>query len=431
MDKVLRFTHLEPTIRQTASLLADRGLRETVSAVNRDAIDAILTPWLVRTARQAVEAPAVTASGRQFGNVMRVIRKRVGLHMMAINVVNAAQQVTGIPSAAVLVKIKHLKGATVRFAKDAGTMRTEAIEASDMMRDRMDNSSRMTGQEIDKIIVEPTIPAEVDRFVSQHGYILQQGTQNVVDLIVWHAGYDQAVAQGMTDADAVFEADSVVRRTQGSFYPEDVSAFETGTAFQRVFTMFTSYFNTQLNLLGGEAMTTIRTMGWSGKSRLFHLYFFGVMIPAVVAEAISLAARGELGDEDDDGLTDDMLELFLGSQVKFLAGMVPLVGTLTVAALNKFNDQPFDDQLSVSPANYLLERAVGAPGTIAGAITGNGSASKAAADGITALGLILGVPTGQLAKSVSYVGKVAEGRAEPQNVGDVLRGITSGRDGTE
>jgi len=431
MDKVLRFTHLEPTIRQTASLLADRGLRETVSAVNRDAIDAILTPWLVRTARQAVEAPAVTASGRQFGNVMRVIRKRVGLHMMAINVVNAAQQVTGIPSAAVLVKIKHLKGATVRFAKDAGTMRTEAIEASDMMRDRMDNSSRMTGQEIDKIIVEPTIPAEVDRFVSQHGYILQQGTQNVVDLIVWHAGYDQAIAQGMTDADAVFEADSVVRRTQGSFNPEDVSAFETGTAFQRVFTMFTSYFNTQLNLLGGEAMTTIRTMGWSGGPKLFHLYFFGIMIPAVVAEAISLAARGELGDEDDDGLADDMLELFLGSQVKFLAGMVPLVGTLTVAALNKFNDQPFDDQLSVSPANYLLERAVGAPGTIAGAITGNGSASKATADGITALGLILGVPTGQLAKSVSYVGKVAEGRAEPQNVGDVLRGITSGRDGTE
>jgi hypothetical protein len=431
VDKVLRFTHLEPTIRQTSSLLSDRGLREALSKVNRDAIDAILTPWLVRTARQAVEAPSTSASGRQFSKVMRTIRKRVGLHMMAINIVNAAQQVTGIPSAAVLVKVKHLKGATVRFVKDGSAMRTEAVEASAMMRDRMDNSSRVTAMEIDKIIVEPTIAAEVDRFVNQHGYILQQGTQNFVDLIVWHAGYDQAISQGLSDTDAVFEADSIVRRTQGSFNPEDVSNFETGTAFQRVFTMFTSYFNTQLNLLGGEAVTTIRTMGWAGKSRLFHLYFFGIMIPAVVAEAISLAARGELGDEDDDGLTDDMLELFLGSQVKFLAGAVPGIGPLTIAAINKFNDQPFDDKLSISPANYLLERAAGAGGSVYGAATGSGSPSRALADGITALGLVLGVPTGQLAKSAGYLAGVAEGKSEPQNVGDVLRGVTSGRDGTE
>lgn len=195
--------------------------------------------------------------------------------------------------------------------------------------------------------------------------------------------------------------------------------------------MFTSYFNTQLNLLGGEALTTIRTMGRGGKSRLFHLYFFGIMIPAVVAEAISQGARSELGDEDDDGLMDDMLELFLGSQVKFLAGAVPGLGALTVAALNKFNDQPFDDKLSISPANYLLERAAGAPGSIYGAATGSGSPSRALADGITALGLILGVPTGQLAKSAGYLAGVAEGKFEPQNVGDVLRGVTSGRDGSE
>lgn len=430
MDKVLRFTHLEPTIRQTSSLLSDRGLREAVSNVNRDAIDAILTPWLVRTARQAVETPSTSASGRQFGNLMRVIRKRVGLHMMSLNIVNAAQQVTGIPSAMVLVKAKHVKGAMVRFAKDAAAMRDEAMTNSAMMRDRMDNSARVTAQEIDKIIVEPTIQAEVDRFVNQHGYILQQGTQNVVDVVVWHAAYDQAVAQGMPDADAVFEADSVVRRTQGSFNPEDVSNFETGTAFQRVFTMFTSYFNTQLNLIGGEALTTIRTMGWAGKSRLFHLYFFGIMVPAVVAEAIAMGARGELGDEDDDGLLDDMLELFVGSQVKFLTGAIPFLGPLTMAALNKFNDQPWDDKLSVSPAIYVGERVVGAPATIVGAVKG-GSKSGAIADGLTALGLLLGIPTGQLAKSAGYLVGVGEGKSEPQNAGDVVRGITSGRDGTE
>lgn len=432
MDKVLRFTHLEPAIRQTSSLVTDKGLRSTVAGVNRDAIDNIVVPWLVRSARQSVETQATTPYGRKFNGVMRELRKRVGLHMMALNIVNAMQQVTGIPSAAVLVKTKHLKGAMVRYAKDARNMASEAVTASAMMRDRMDNSSRVTSQEIDKIIVEPTVQAEVDRFVNQHGYILQQGMQNVVDVVVWHGAYDQAIQTGMSNEDAVFEADSVVRRTQGSFNPEDISAFESGTALVRLLTMFTSYFNTQLNLIGGEAATAVRTKGWRGATgRLSHLYFFGVLIPAVVAEAISEAARGELGDEDDDGLTDDMLELFIGSQVKFVAGAIPFVGALTVAALNKFNDQPFDDKLSASPAQYTLERAVGAPASIARAVAGEGSASKAVSDGVSALGLILGVPTGQLAKSMGYIVGVGEGRSEPQNAVDFVKGLMSGRDGSE
>ncbi|MGV8953875.1 MAG: hypothetical protein ACOH2M_22445 [Cypionkella sp.] len=430
MDKVLRFTHLEPTIRQTSSLISDRGLREAIGSVNRDAIDAILTPWLVRTARQAVETPETGPSAREAGKVWRLIRKRTGLHMMALNIINAAQQETVIPTAAVLVKVKHLTAATVRFAKDGGTMRTEAVTASAMMRDRMDNSSRMTADEIDKIIVEPTTQAEVGRFVNQHGYVLQQVTQNLVDLVVWHGAYDQATQQGMTADDAVFEADSVVRRTQGSFNPEDVSTFETGTASQRVLTMFYSYFNTMLNLVGGEAMTEIRTVGWKSP-RLFSIYFFGVLAPAVLAEAVSQAARGELGDEDDDGLTDDMLELFLGSQVKFLAGMVPFVGPLTVAAINNFNKLQYDDKLSLSPAVYVGERVVRAPATVIDAMRGEGSPSRAVADGITALGLITGIPTGQLAKSAGYLVGIGEGKSEPQNALDVARGVMSGRDGTE
>ena len=63
--------------------------------------------------------------------------------------------------------------------------------------------------------------------------VLQQMTQNVMDVIIWHAAYDQAIAKGATDADAVFEADSVIRRTIGDFSPENLSLFETGNAFTR------------------------------------------------------------------------------------------------------------------------------------------------------------------------------------------------------
>ena len=431
MDKVLRFTHLEPVIRQTGALVTNKGLAGVIGAVNRDAVDSIILPWLQRTARQSVETPGMTAPGSMLNRISRIMRKRVGLHTMALNIVNAMQQLTGISSAAVLVKPGRLKSAMARFAMQPGVMRQEAIAASAFMRDRMDSSTRDMMARVEEIIVQPTLQGEVGAFVDKHGYVLQQGFQNVVDVIAWHGARDQAVAAGMGDADAVFEADSVIRRTQGSFNPEDVSLFESGMAFHRLFTMFYSYFNTQFNLLGGEAITTIRTMGWNGGPKLFSLYFFGFLIPAMVAEAIVQAARGELGDDDDDGYADDLVELFFGSQARFITGMVPVLGPLAIAALNRFNNKFYDDRLSTSPIVSVAERVVGAPASALNAATGEGSASRAVTDGLTLLGIILGIPTGQLAKSAGYAVKVGEGDAQPENLGDVIEGLSSGRDGSE
>lgn len=431
MDKVLRFTHLEPVIRQTGALVTNRQLAGVIGAVNRDAVDSIILPWLQRTARQSVETPGMTEPGSKLNKFSRFMRKRVGLHTMALNIVNAAQQLTGISSAAVLVKPGRLKSAMGRFAKQPGVMRQEAMDRSAFMRDRMDSSTRDTVSRIEEIIVQPTVQGEIGAFVDKHGYVLQQGFQNVVDVIAWHAALDQAVASGMTDADAIFEADSVIRRTQGSFNAEDVSLFESGTAFHRLFTMFYSYFNTQFNLLGGEAITTIRTMGWNGGPKLFSLYFFGLMIPGMVAEAIVQAARGELGDEDDDGYADDLVELFFGSQARFISGMVPVLGPLAIATINRFNNKFYDDRLSTSPVLSITEKALWAPFTAYDAAANDGSASKAVTDGLTLLGLIFGIPTGQLAKSAGYLVKIGEGDAQPENIGDVIKGLASGRDGTE
>lgn len=430
MDKVLRFTHLNPVIRQTASLVTKGELRGAIDAVDPSIIPNLITPWLQRTAQQAVEQQPTTPAGRAASVVWREMRKRVGLSTMFLNVVNTLQQVTGLSSALVLVKPGRMVTAMTRFARDAGGMRTEAMEASAFMRDRIANASRELQGRVQDAIVKPTALGELQGLANKHGYFLQQGAQNLVDVIAWHAAYDQAIAGGMDGDAAVFEADSVIRRAMGDFSPENLSMFETGPAFARLFTMFYSYFNGQANLVGGEMATAMRQTGWAGKKRMFFIYLYGMAIPAIVGEAISQAARGDLGDEDDDGWLDDLGELFFGAQARYLSGMLPVVGPMTTGMLNSFNDKFYDDRISVSPVAQGAETLVRVARSVSGAVQGD-NVDKGVKDGITALGLVLGIPLGQLGKMSGYGANVAEGDAQPENPLDVVEGLLTGRDGTE
>lgn len=432
MDKVLRFTHLDPAIRQTASLVGDRDLRASIDDFDKTILPNLVIPWLQRTAQQAVEGQPTTPAGRAASHVFRTIRKRVGLQTMFANVVNSVQQVTGFSSAMVLVKPGLVKSSMARFAKGgAADMRAEAFDASKFMRERIENASRETQARIQDAITQPTALGDIKLWIERHGYFMQTGLQNFIDVIVWHAARDQASASGMSDADAVFEADSIIRRTMSAMDPESVSMFETGSSFTRLFTMFYSYFNGQANLVGGEMATAMRTMGWSGSGRMFFIYLFGLAIPAIVGEMIVQAARGDFGDDDDDGYGDDLAELFFGSQLRYLAGAVPAIGPMTMAGVNSFNSVPYDDRLSTSPVVSAAERAIRAPASIASAAFGRGDASRATGDGLTLLGLVTGIPTGWLVKVAGYGVDVAEGDAKPEGVVDVGQGLISGRDGTQ
>lgn len=431
MDKVLRFTHLEPAIRQTAGIISNREMRDAMDAYDQSIISSMLTPWLQRTAQQAVEARATTPAGRAFSGIARELRRRVGLHTMFMNVVNTAQQITGFSTAMVLVKPGRMASALSRYvAGGAPAMRAEAMAQSAFMRERVGNAARETQGRIQEAVAKPTIPGELRALIDKHGYVLQQVTQNIMDVIIWHAAYDQSIAKGASDPDAVFEADSVIRRTIGDFSPENISLFETGNAFTRLFTMFYSYFNGQANLVGGEMRTAMRMAGWNGAPRMFWVYLMGIAAPAIVAELIVQGFRGDLGDDDDDGYADEIVATVLGAQGRYITAMIPVAGQLTMALVNRFNDQVYDDRLSTSPVVSAVERAVGAPASVGDAIFGDGSPKKATQDGLTALGLITGIPMGQLSKMAGYGADVATGKAEPQGVADVAQGLASGRDGT-
>lgn len=425
LDKTMRFIHLEPRIKDAARLLTNKPLRVTLDAMNSTAAKDMLVPWLQRSAQQTVSTPG---RNRHADQLFRYLRKSAGAQIMVGNVLNTLQQLTGFSQSLLKVKARYMRGALVNYLRHPVTYADDIASRSLFMKERTTTQVMEVQGAIDDILLNPTKYEKARSFAERHGYFMQQGTQSLVDLITWGAAYDQAHAQNLDEHMAVLAADSAVRQTQGSFAAEDISNFEAGTPFTRAFTMFYSYFNMQANLLGTEFGKVAHEMGLKkGAGRAFYIYLVGFAIPAVIAEGIVKGIGGFDPDDDDDYL-NEALSLFFGSQLRSALAFFPGVGPATLAGINMFNNKWYDDRISTSPVVSLIESAVRAPHSLYQAMSEEGHSKRAIRDVLTLIGLVTGLPAGALMRPLGYLGDVADDKAQPQDAGDVARGLLSGRD---
>lgn len=427
IDKVMRFTYLQPTVTSAAKLVSDKDFRASLARIDSEVARAMLIPWLQRAASQKVTEPGRSMLGDQ---LFKALRARTGLQAMVLNFANAFQQVTGFTIAAVRVKPRYLRSALWSYTTNRKEVFEAASERSAFLRTRVTESVLEMQGQIEEMLLEPSKFDKLREFGQKHGYVLQSGFQGIVDVVVWTGAYDQSIAEGRSEAEAVADADEAIRMTQGSNQAEDMSRFEVGTPFFRLFTMFYSYFNMQANLLGTEFATTVREMGLKkGAGRLLYVYTMGFMLPAVLSELIVRAMANNLDDDDDDSYLDDSMAVFFGSQVRSLTAMVPGAGHVAQGLINMSNDKRYDDRITVSPAVTTLEGAVRTPESVYQAIVNNGSKAKAAKDTLTTLGLMTGLPLSPLGRPVGYMLDVQDGRARPTGPVDFTRGLVTGKPG--
>lgn len=426
IDKVLKFTHFAPPTREAVRLLKEKGFSTKLNAYDPVAQTDLLLPWLNRAAKQIVETPIKGEAGRAASRFARALRQRAGLGIMFANITNALQQVTGFAISGVRVKPRLLAAAYWEYLQDPSGV-TERIRAvSPFMAQRTDSQSFQNRQMLDDLLMNPSKFEKTQEFFARHGYFLQTAFQNNVDIATWLGAYNQATETGASDKEAIRVANSVVRETQGSLSPEDVSRFETGSAFWRLFTQFQGFFNNQANLLGTEFSITMRDMGLrKGAGRMLYVYMLGFMAPAVLSEAIVTAMRGGIDDEDDDGYLDDVMAKFWGSQGRFALAMVPIAGPMAAAVFNAANDKPYDDRLT-TPAITTIENASRAPAEVYKAILEDGDQSKALKDTLSLMTLLTGIPFNAAARPLGYLVDVAEGDVTPTGPVDFARGLATG-----
>lgn len=427
IDKALLFSHLEPHVRDVTRTLRGKAVAGKLNRYDPVAYTDLLLPWLNRASKQTVETPATGWGGKLSDRFFRTARSRAGMAAMFANMTNAMQQITGLSLTALQVKPSYLKAATWRYMRAPSEVAEQVAALSSFMANRQTNEVMQMRQQIEELLVNPSEYEKVQAFGAKHAYFLQSAFQNVVDNITWAGAFDQATAEGLGQPDAIRSANAAVRETQGSLSPEDISRFESGAAFTRMFTQFSGYFNMQANLLGSEFAKVAQDMGLKkGAGRLFYVFLFGFLVPAWFSEAIVQAMRGGPGDDNHDGYMDEFLAFFFGAPLRNAAAMVPVVGQASMVAINTFNRKPYDDRISSAPAVSMIESAAQAPHSVYKAILEDGKASRAIRDTLTLVSMVTGVPVAVLGKPLGYVADVSEGRASPTSAADAVRGAVSG-----
>lgn len=426
----LRFSIIEPQVKAVAKLVYNKEFAAMLSAVDAEAIDSIIVPFLQRAASQRLIQPSTNSFARALSVPATYLRNTAALQLMTLNIANIVEQVFGLSIAA--YKTKGMPTALFNYLKNARATSEWVQEKSQYMH-TINSKAVMDAQDVfEEILVNPNFFQQKSHVIRKYSMFLQATTQNFVDNIAWSAAYSESAARGDTDAEAVQHADKVVRTTQGGRRAIDAAAYEAGTPLWRLFTQFSGYFNTIGNLIISEVTKIRKTLGLKkGAGKLFHLYVMVLMIPSVGSALLRGALAGKLtGDGDDDEDILLAIDIFLGSQLRFATATVPIIGAFVNSGVNKFNKIPFDDSPSLSPVFSVGESLVGIPASIYKGMTGEDvSNKKVLKDSLMMLGTISNLPLAPIGKPLGYLIDVDEGKAKPKNELDFARGLISGQAG--
>jgi hypothetical protein len=427
LDKVALFSNMAPAVQGVQRLLNNKGVKQALKRIDPTIQAGMLKPWLKRSGTQQVETPVPGDGGTM--RMLSMMRLRAGMALMFANVSNTVQQISGVASAAVKVKPSNLMKAAASYLAHPKQVSKAVSTMSPYMHDRMTNEIASMNNAIEEILVNPTMYKQGQAWAQKHAYFLQSAVDNVLSPIVWMGAYNESIQDGKTDAEAIDYADGVVRTTQGSTLPEDVSRIETGPAYARMFTQFIGYFNMMSNTSATALKRIQQETGLKrGFGQALYVVMAGTLVPLWIAEAIALMFRGGPGDEDDDGwyLDDWVSSVFGMGTLKGLLAQIPFVGQAANVAINTWNDNPSDDRASLSPAVSLLEEGMRSPRSVYKAVTGDGSKTKAIRDVSSLLSMLTGLPFRAAARPVGYLAGVADDSVDPTSAADAARGVVTG-----
>ena len=366
-----------------------------IRAAGREQYDQLL-PWLAQIANERKQEP-----GGYVTDIMRGARKNFSIMAMGLKIGTAVQQTTGILQGIPLIGTRYAtQGFVKAFAGGPGMFWSSwkwVSEKSELMRDRPMGFDRDV-REVTNKLQERTPLGPIQR----NAFILIGLMDTAVSTSVWIGAYDKAMdgnTPGITKGDeeaAIAYADSVVRRSQVAGRMQDLPAMMRGTELEKLMTVVYSYYSALFNETASQIM---RVRG----GQLHPLAFTGNMtILYIIVPLMASTLAGRLFDDDDE----EELGVKAAKEVASNAvSTIPFVRDVINATINP----QFGYQLS--PAGSIIEGGTKATANLA---TGEGFSSEyATRQSLNLLGLLFGLPTGQMFITGDYIYDYAVGDEDP------------------
>lgn len=434
VDWAVKYTYLNPAIKNANKIVLNDGFRESLKQVDEVAGSEMLVPWLTRAAEQRSIVPS-QGDMKAVDAAAKMLRQRFSMQVLALSVTNMMQNFGSTIIASSKTPPRHIMAASVELLKN----RTKTLEfiqdSSDFMKSEMDGSARAALQQGVDIITQTGTYSKLQDIGNQASGFLDNVTTVFVKQQVWLAEYNNLVESGMRHEQAVNGADDLTRKVTSVINPEDVSRIMTGSQSKAFFTQFAGYFNRVANYRYYGVKSIQKDLGLGtreGMTRLIPFVLASGVLPAMYAAVVSKALAGKLTeDEDKDGkFWDDLMQSLFGVALfKETVAGVPYVGQIANYAINRYNDTPVDDKLSLAPAASLIELSISLPAKIIRDASKDELKKQTVKDSLTMAGVLAGLPIGWFGKPIGYVMDVKDRKAKPTGPIDYTRGLVTGQPG--
>ena len=254
----------------------------------------VISDWM-----QNADRPLKTLS------VIKTLNVLTDVKVLGFSPIKMMRQYSGILFAAGDVGYRNVLQSFGEYMTDANRLMhpiEEAQKLSPYMRDRYSNYAKTVlggeavARESQKGVVWSTIDKALDK-VSPVALCLLTMADAQASTIVWEAQYDKSIRAGKTHAEAVFDADSVVMRTQG-----DASSYsrpEIMRGEMRFFMKYMTYFTSVYSSLFSSRM-----YGNNAAERMkFAITLANATIICTLYESVINTIPQLWSDDDDDDET--------------------------------------------------------------------------------------------------------------------------------
>lgn len=306
MAKQEHYIHFASLTKDMRTLLADPKSKLAITnKLGKEGLT-ILNNWVDRVAN-----PNIYKGMTGMARWSRIMRGNVALAYLAYNLTTVAKQIPSMILYMADTGPQALITSTLEFIANPSQMWKSVREKDPQVKhvhlERELEEFREANQPAHNKIVRKV------GLAGMKGILVMDG---IVRTIGWNATYQKNLDLGMSETEAIREAQNVTLRTQPAAQAKDIANLYASDEYLNWFTMFTNQLNQIYNIVSYDVYAS-----WNNKNyQLAAAKIFGVSLNALVIWSI---ANKQLPSDEED-LLDAGLEGFLN--------IVPLVGKALMSA---------------------------------------------------------------------------------------------------